>query len=315
MRFFCCCQSNQRTPCLNCASGGFGNPPGANASCPAGVSCGTANTGGLFGGTYTTCLAPLDHPCCGTYTFTASGYIYPRWCKDDGTGACVPGSTATRNVVSYSRTRCDSNPPCVNPQIEQGCTEYRSIDSVGWSVTQTGTSYQPPGNPGFCDIDGKVVANPNPVTTTTINGDWRTDVQVQAVWSCRAIAITVNASWLVRSCNPLVAGGGGVVLECGWRGCCTANISAGYVLSPGTGTCNIDGNYVLATNNTAYVFSLNEWHLDDILPQSAPGDCTGCYEFGGPMQCGYLPSHPFGWRLDQDSMLAGLPTAIQVIRT
>lgn len=306
MRFFCCCQSNQRTPCLNCASGGFGNPPGANASCPAGVSCGTANTGGLFGGTYTTCLAPLGHPCCATYTFNASGYIYPRWCKDDGTGACVPGSLTDRTVVTYSRTRCDSNPPCVNPQIEQGCTEYRSIDSVGWSVTQTATSYQPPGNPGFCDIDGKVVANPNPVTTTTINGDWRTDVTVTAAWSCRVILLTVNASWFVRGCNATA---------CAWFGCGIAGLQATYSLSSGSGTCNIDGNYVRSTTSPAFFSNLGEWHLDETIPPTYGAACPDCYEIVGGIQCGYLPSHPFGWRLDQDSMLAGLPTAIQVIRT
>lgn len=302
MRFFCCCQGNNRTPCQNCAAGGFGGPGLPNASCPSGVNCGTANTGFA---TYTTCLAPLGHPCCATYSFTAAGYIYPRWCKDDGTGACVPGSLTDRTVVTYSRTRCASNPPCVNPVIEQGCTPYRSIDYVPWSITINAPSYQPPGNPGFCDIDAKVVALPS-VTTTTINGDWRTDVTVTAAWSCRAIALTVNASWSVRGCN---------VTACAWFGCGNASLQATYLLSPGSGTCNIDGNYVRNTTSPASFSNLGEWHLDEIIPPTYGAACPDCYEIIGGIQCGYLPSHPFGWRLDQDSMLAGLPTAIQVIRT
>lgn len=302
MRFFCCCQGNNRTPCANCAAGGFGGPGLPNASCPDGVNCGTANTGFA---TYTTCLAPLGHPCCATYSFTAAGYIYPRWCKDDGTGACVPGSLTDRTVVTYSRTRCASNPPCVNPVIEQGCTPYRSIDYVPWSITINAPSYQPPGNPGFCDIDAKVVAVPS-VTTTTINGDWRTDVTVTAAWSCRAIALTVNASWSVRGCN---------VTDCAWFGCGNASLQATYLLSPGSGTCNIDGNYVRNATSPASFSNLGEWHLDEIIPPTYGAACPDCYEIVGNIQCGYLPSHPFGWRLDQDSMLAGLPTAIQVIRT
>jgi len=310
VRFFCCCQSDQRTLCQNCAAGGLGNPPQANASCPPGVSCGTASTGLT---TYTTCLAPLGHPCCATYTFTAAGYIYPRWCKDDGTGACVAGSLTDRTVVTYSRTRCDSNPPCVNPVVEQGCTSYRSIDSVPWSITINAPSYQPPGNPGFCDIDAKVVAIPS-VTTTTVNGDWRTNVTVTAGWACRGVSLTVNASWQVRACVPSPGGGGGPANQCGWILCGDASIQGNYVLSGSSGTCNIDGNYILTTTAVPFFSNLGEWHLDEIIPPTDPVGCPDCYEFGGAMQCGYLPSHPFGWRLDQDSMLAGLPTAIQVIR-
>ena len=302
MRFFCCCQSDQRTLCQNCAAGGFGNPPQANASCPPGVSCGTASTGFT---TYTTCLAPLGHPCCSTYSFTASGSIYPRWCKDDGTGGCVFGSLTERNVVSYSRTRCDSNPPCVNPQIEQTCIPYRSISSVPWSITVTGTSYQPPGNPGFCDIDGVVVAVPS-VTTTTIDDDWRTSVTVTAAWLCRGISLSVNASWAVRGCDPFNG-------QCNWFGCGDASLQATYVLSAGSGTCNVDGNYVRATTSPGSFSNLVERHLDHIIPPSVP-TCVDCHEVLS-MQCGYLDPHPFGWRLDQDSMLAGLPSSIQVIKT
>ena len=311
MRFFCCCQSDQRTLCQNCAAGGFGNPPQANASCPPGVSCGTASTGFT---TYTTCLAPLGHPCCATYSFTAAGYIYPRWCKDDGTGACVAGSLADRNVVSYSRTRCDSNPPCVNPVVEQTCMPYRSIDSVPWSITVNAPSYQPPGNPGFCDIDAKVMGN-LPVSTTTISGDWRTVVTVTSGWSCRGISLTVTASWAVKACYSVFGGGGTPVNECGWFGCGDATLQANYVLSPGSGTCNIDGTYILVTTSPPSFTNLVERHLDEIIPPTDAAGCPDCYELGGPMRCGYLPSHPFGWRLDQDSMLAGLPTAIQVIKT
>ena len=190
---------------------------------------------------------------------------------------------------------------------------YRSIDSVPWNITVNAVSYQPPGNPGFCDIDGKVVA-PLSVTTTTINNDWRTDVTVNITWTCRQIYLNIAASWYVRACYAVFGPSGGAVFSCNWRKCLDASLGASYRLSPGSGTCNIDGNYVRTSTDPPAVNNLGEWHLEELIPPLYPVDCPDCVDFGGPMQCGYLPSQPFGWVLDSNAMLAGLPTAIQVTR-
>lgn len=309
MRFFCCCQSDARTPCQNCAYGGLGNPNLPNASCPAGSACGTATPSQVFPfGPYTTCLAPAGSPCCGNYQFTASGSIYPRWCRlDPATGLCTPGTATERSAVTYQVITCASNPPPVNC-VAGPCEQYRSNDPVSWSITSLRTSYYPAGNPGFCDIDTFGGAAPAPVTTTTISGDWRTDVQVQATWFCRSITIQVSASWLVRSCEGAVPG-------CLWRGAGSAVLTAVYRLSPGSGACNRDGNYVRISGNATFFPPPDRWHFFKYVPPTYPVDCPDCLEFGGTACDGDLdglPPDPNGWQLDQETMLAGMPSALQV---